>query len=439
MKTRTQKAGFVLATVVLGVIGSTKPSWASGFAILEQGVKGLGNAFSEGATTADDATAIFYNPAGLTQVSGTSIVTGASLIAPAVEFSNRGSSQFGAPLRGGDSGEFAPNRIVPNFYAAWDLGGTVKAGIGVNSPFALATEYPQGWIGRYQALRSSLLTININPTIAAKISRDFSIGAGLNIQYADAKLSNAIDFGTIGRQFGLPTAPQSLDGLVDVQGQDWSLGFNLGVLYAPSRDTRIGLAYRSSIKHELEGKAAFTVPAGAAALTRGGQFTNTSASAELDLPETISLSAYQRVSPKVAISGDVTWTNWSRFRELRIDFDNPRQPDVVQPENWKDTVRVALGVNYDVNPALTLRAGVAYDPTPVRDEFRTARIPDGNRTWVSIGASYRPSPSLTLDVGYSHLFIPDVPIDEAGSTGDRLVGRYNAQVNIIGVQAVWKF
>lgn len=439
MNTWMNRTGIVLAGVVCGAIGSASAAHASGFAILEQSVKGLGNAFAEGAASAEDATAIFFNPAGLTQFSETSIVFGSYVIAPQVAFSNQGSSVVGLPARGLNGGDAAPDKIVPNFYAAWNVGDRVKVGVGVNTPYALVTDYRTNWIGRYQALRSSLETININPTIAAKISDDFSIGAGLNLQYADAKLSNAIDFGTIGRRFGLPTLPQSADGKVDVQGQDWSVGYNLGVMYAPSRNTRIGLAYRSAITHDLRGSGKFTVPGNLTALTRGGQFVNSDASAELKLPDTLSLSAYQKVSPSVALVGDVTWTNWSRFKELRIDFENPRQPDTVQPQNWKDTVRVAVGVNYDVNQALTLRAGVAYDPTPVRDEFRTARIPDGNRTWISVGASYRPSPSMSLDVGYAHLFVPDVSIDQTGATGDRLRGEYSSQVNIVGVQANFNF
>jgi len=112
---------------------------------------------------------------------------------------------------------------------------------------------------------------------------------------------------------------------------------------------------------------------------------------------------------------------------------------VVQPENWKDTFRVGLGVKYDVSPALAIRVGVAYDPSPVRDQFRTARIPDSDRTWIVIGASYRPSPSLSLDIGYAHLFVKDASIDQVGSTGDRLRGDYSSQVNIIGVQAAYRF
>lgn len=440
MKRWLSQAGLTLAGVILGVNGSATSVLASGFAISEQSVKGLGTAFSSSSTDIEDATAIFFNPAGLANFSGNSVVLGGSLIAPKIEFENRGTTAFsGAPIQGGNGGDAAPNAIAPTVYAAFDLGNSIKVGIGVNAPFALSTDYDSDWVGRYEALKSELQTININPTIAAKLSDQFSIGAGLNVQYAKAELSNAIDFGTIGRRVGLPTVPQGADGRIDIRGDDWSVGYNLGLMYTPSANTRIGLAYRSGITHDLRGNADFTVPGSVAALTRRGQFIDSGASAQLKTPDTISLGAYQRLSSQVALVGDVTWTNWSRFRELRVNFDNPAQADLVQPENWKDTFRVGLGVKYDASPTVTLRAGVAFDPSPVRDEFRTARIPDSDRTWIAIGASYRPSPSLSLDVGYAHLFVKDALIDQLGSTGDRLRGEYSSNVNIIGVQVAWRF
>ncbi len=170
-------------------------------------------------------------------------------------------------------------------------------------------------------------TININPAVAVKITDNFSAGAGLDIQYAAAVLSNAIDFGLIGRSAGLRTLPQSADGFVKVSGDDWSVGYNLGLLYEPTSTTRVGLAYRSGITHNLKGDADFTVPGSVAALTRTGAFRDTGASAKLKLPDSLSLGVYHELSPRVALMGDVTWTNWSRFKELRaISTIQPNLP-----------------------------------------------------------------------------------------------------------------
>ncbi|WGV24759.1 OmpP1/FadL family transporter [Halotia branconii] len=413
---------------------------AGGFALNEQSVKGLGNAFAGSAATADDASTIFFNPAGLTRLTDDSIVGAGYVIFPTVSFQNQGSTvATGAPLSGGNGGEAGVDIAVPNFYAAWSLSDTVKAGIGINVPFGLATTYNRDWVGRYQAVESKLATININPTLAAKLSDNFSVGAGLNVQYAEATLSNAIDFGLIGRSVGLPTQPQQADGFVKVTGSDWSVGYNLGVMYEPSKSTRIGLSYRSPITQDIRGNADFTVPASARALTARGQFTDTGASAVVKLPDTLSLAIYQELNPRVSLVGDVTWTHWSRFQELRVKFDNPAQADSVQPENWDDTYRFGLGVNYAVNDRLTLRTGVTYDPSPISDEFVTARLPGGDRTLVGIGASYQPSKSLSFDVGYTHVFAEDSPINQSGSTTGTLKGKFASEVDIIGVQLNWQF
>lgn len=425
--------------MALGVVGITPSAFASGFALVEQSVPNLGNAASGGAAGIDDASTIFFNPAGLTRLEGNSFVNAGYLILPTTKFRNQGSTVVtGAPLLGGDGGDAGPTLFVPNFYGAWSLSDRVKVGIGVNPPFGLATEYNGDWVGRYQAIDSELITININPTVAARLTDNFSVGVGLNVQYASAELSNAIDFGLIGGAL-LGTQPQQLDGFSEVEGDDWSLGYNAGVLYEPTERTRIGLAYRSAITHTLRGDADFTVPAAAAPLTAGGQFTDTDASAELKLPDSLSFSVYQELTPQWSIVGDITWTNWSRFQELRIEFDNPEQEDEVQPQNWEDIVRIGLGINYKPNDVWTLRAGAAYDPSPIDDQFVTPRIPDSDRFWVSLGAGYRPSDNISLDVVYAHLFFDDREISQSDPVAGNLIGNYESHVDIVGVQLNWQF
>jgi long-chain fatty acid transport protein len=429
---------FVLVTV--GAIAIAPSALASGFALNEQSVRGLGNAFAGSVAVSDDASTIFYNPAGLTNLPDNSVMGAAYYISPTVRFNNEGSTTaIGTPINGGDGGDGGDDAFVPNFYAAWSVSDRIKLGIGVNAPFGLATEYDRDWVGRYQAVESRLTTVNINPTVAAKITDDFSIGAGVNFQYANAKLSNAIDFGAIGLGAGLSTLPQSADGFVEVEGNDWSFGYNLGLLYAPTDETRIGLAYRSGIDHNLEGDADFITPPGAAPLTATGAFADTDAEATLKTPDSLGLGFYQKVTPKIALLADVTWTNWSQFEELRVRFDNPAQPDSVQPENWEDTFRLSVGVNYAATEELMLRAGVAYDQSPVSNRFRTPRIPDSDRIWLALGASYELIDSLSLDFGYAHLFVDDGAIDEVSSTGDRLRGNVESDVDIFGLQLNWRF
>lgn len=425
--------------VWLGVVGCDASASASGFALIEQSVRGLGNAFS-GSAVAEDASTIFFNPAGLTRLSGSSVVGAGYYIFPSAIFQNQGSTIVnGAPLIGGNGGDGGVSIFVPNLYAAWDVSDRVKLGLGTNSPFGLKTKYNQNWVGRYYAIDSELTTININPTLAAKLTDNLSVGVGVNLQYADAKLTNAIDFGLIGFSNRLPTSPQAADGFVKLAGDDWSWGYNLGLLYEPSQNTRIGLAFRSPITHNLEGDADFNVPTTAARLTATGRFTDSDIRAKLKLPATVSLNAYQQLSSRLAATADITWTGWSRFEELRVKFDNPVQPDSVLPENWHDAFRYSLGLNYALNNAWQLRAGVAYDESPADEKYITPRIPDSSRTWLAIGASFKPSDSLSFDVGYAHLFVDDTEINQVSTTNGNLRGKFDNSVDIIGLQVNWMF
>jgi long-chain fatty acid transport protein len=298
---------------LLGALSKPESAFASGFAIIEQSVPGLGSAFAGAAATAEDPTTIFFNPAGLTRLDGISTSSAVYGIFPAARFKNEGSTIFnGFPLIGNNGGDAGVDALLPNFYAAVSLSDRLKLGLGVNAPFALATYYKNGWVGRYQGIESRLSTLNISPVIAYKLTNNLSVGGGVDIQYASAVLSNAIDFGLIGFAAGLRTRPQTADGFVKIAGQDWSVGYNLALLYEPTPTTRVGLTYRSRVNHTLKGVADFTVPAVAAPLTARGRFRDTDATAELKLPDSLSLAIRQEVSPKVALLADVTWTNWSR-------------------------------------------------------------------------------------------------------------------------------
>jgi long-chain fatty acid transport protein len=430
---------FALAAVPLaGFFLMYGDARAGGFALNEMSAAGVGNAHAGGAAAAEDASTIYFNPAGLSRMRGRQFMAAISAIRPAAEFENRGSSITGG--NGGDAGGWA---AVPAAYYAMDLPfhPRMRFGIGLQSPFGLRTDYDAGWVGRYQALKSELKSININPAIAYRVNDSLSFGAGVSLQYVDVELSRAIDVGTAcAARLGAACAalglrPQGSDGRVTVEGNDWGYGFNLGAMYAPTAATRFGIAYRSKISHGVSGDASFSTPAGTpAALTAGLGLVNTGANASVDLPESLSISGYADIDPRWSVMGDLTWMRWSRFRELRIRF-NSGIPDSVTPENWRNTVRLAFGANYRYTDMWKLRAGVAYDQSPVRSEFRTPRIPDNNRVWLSIGAQYKPSAQGAWDFGYAHLFVKDSAIDKSEPPlGGRVVGGYENNVNILSVQ-----
>lgn len=437
---------------------------AAGFAIIEQSASGMGNAYAGAAAVAEDASTIFFNPAGMTNLPGTQMVIAGHIIIPTAEYSDRGSHvnplfTGGVPVAGSLPGDTSDDGgetgLVPNFYFSTQLSDTLFAGVGANAPFGLATKYDKDWVGRYHALESKIFTLNINPSLAWKLNDQVSLGAGISAQYIRATLSNAVDFGSVcfglegvgfipsGSCAGAGVLPLAADGHAKVKGSDWGFGFNLGALFQVTDSTRIGLSYRSKVKQDLEGDATFRVPANFQAILDMGipLFSDTGVTAGVDLPESASISLHHEFNDQWTLLADATWTKWNRFDELVIEFDNPSQPDTVQPENWDNSMRYSLGVIYRANNKWTFRAGTAYDETPIsRTSDRTPRIPGNDRTWIAVGAGYQVSSTMHVDVGYSHLFVDDTKIDALDhSTGHQLIGTYEADVDILSAQLTAKF
>lgn len=410
--------------ILLSCVIFTTPLAAhgAGFALIEQSGSGMGNAFAGGSAIAEDASTIFFNPAGMTYIEGTQAVGALHLINPNAEFNDKGSVKAqGVPPRGGEGPNAGNLAFVPNFYLMTDINPSIKIGIGLNAPFGLKTEYDDKWVGRFQADKSEVKTININPSIAFKVNDQLSLGLGVSAMRAEATLT---------RQVNRVVAPETS---VKIKGDDWGFGFNLGALYQVTADTRIGVAYRSKVEQHLEGKSSSPLVAA----------LNTNVKADVTLPENFSVSAFSRLDDTWDLMGDVTWTRWSRFKELRIDFANTT-PDSVTTENWHNTMRYSVGLNYHYSDALKLRAGLAYDEEAINDNFRTARIPGNDRKWLSLGADWQVSPTSKFDVGYSHLFISDAKIndDQRSAVKGRnglLLGDFEASVDILSFQYTHNF
>ncbi len=408
-------------------------SFASGFAIQEQSVTGLGRAFAGSAAVADDGSTIFFNPAGLTQLDHAEMDMAVHYILPTSDFKNEGSSvvDLGGPpftgqalTAGSNSGnEGGKEAFVPNFYYVQPISDTTVVGLGINAPFGLVTDYSETWPGRYHAVRSEMITINVNPSVGHQVTEQLSVGFGLNLQYIEVQLTQMADLGALGG------TPQAADGKIRVEGDDWSWGYNLGLTYQFTEATRLGMAYRSKISHTLEGDGKLWTGA-------GSELADENIKADIDLPESLSVALHHQLNAQWAVMADVSWTRWNRFQNLVINSTNDTF-DVNKPEKWRNTIRYGLGVDYQYNPKWTFRAGVAHDETPVSNEHRTARIPDADRKWLSVGASYAASDNLTFDAGYSHLFVKDPNIDELNASGYVLSGKYDADIDLLGVQVRW--
>lgn len=362
------------------------------------------------------------------------MTAGMHVIKSDAEFKDKGSTDLSnigpfSTTQGGDGGNAGDTFFVPNFYYVRDFGDKYKIGLGVNAPFGLGTEYKDGWMGRYASTESELKSININPSIAFRANESLSIGLGFNIQYMEATLKSDIH-----------QAPFWSDARAKINGDSLGFGFNLGFIYELTAATRLGVHYRSEISHSLEGDAKFSNM-----FSLGGGSVKTDADAKLNTPSTFSISLSHQLNDRLTLLGDVTHTKWTNFDELRVTNDNTGAIIQLVEEKWDDSYRIALGMKYQLNEQWILRTGIAHDQTPIDDNYRTSRIPGDDRDWLSFGASYTASKHLTIDVGYAHLWVEDAKINEqydilggAGGEGN-LIGEFDSSVDILSVQATWKF
>ncbi len=431
---------FIALAVASTLGGASTLASAAGFALIEQSASGMGNAFAGAAATAEDASTVFFNPAGMSRLEGKQITVGAHLIDLSAKFSNTGSSKPAAivtnPLgdNGGDAGGIA---VIPNFYFVMPIGDRMNFGVGVNAPFGLVTEYDDTWAGRFQGIKSDLMAINVNPALSFKVNEIFSVGVGVNVQSLKAELTNAVVL-----------APNT-EGRANLEADDDAWGWNAGVLFQPASFTKIGASYRSKLDYKLEGTTTVTTAGGATVAAVSGPTT-----ADVTLPDSFSLSLAQQLNDKWEFLADSTFTRWSEINRINIvNSTNGTLRDSLVLD-FDDTWRYSIGVNYKLNDGWTLKSGLALDQTPVKGATtRSVRLPDNDRTWISLGAAMRIKQSGRLDIGYSHLFIKDADINftrsqqapgfttptPAPGTASTVAGSYKGSVDILSVQYTISF
>jgi long-chain fatty acid transport protein len=409
----------VSIAVAAALGGNVTGAVAGGFAIGTQSGSGTGNAFAGGAAAADDASVAWYNPALMTLLPGKQVAGALHALKPSFKFTNQGSTgAFAAPGTGdgGDGGDWA---YVPNAFFTMAINPNWSFGLALNAPFGLKTEYDDGWRGDFTARKSEIKSANLNPSIAYKVSDTVSIGGGVSVQKLDADLTNSL------AALGL--------GVLRLEADDIGYGYNLGVMIQAGPTTRIGAHYRSKIKYELEGDVSFSAVAAG----------NGSIKADLEVPPSASLSIFQTLG-NWELMGDLTWTGWSSLQQLQVirtstaaalgPFPGAAGSTLTTLQfQWDDTWRYGIGVNYKMSPQTKLRFGVALDETPTNDQFRTARLPDEDRTWVALGVQYRPSKTSILDIGYAHEFIKDARVSNTSALGT-FSGTFENKADIFSVQ-----
>lgn len=417
---------------------------ASGFQLREQSGTGQGTSFAGMTAGGEDISAMYFNPAALGRYSGHGVLATASRIVPKSKFkdgvANRGT---GATITGssthGDSGKDA---TLPAMYAMWDPSKSNVAGLenfrfglAINVPWGLETEYESDWLGRYHATQSAIQTLAVAPTAAYKIG-NLTLGGAIVAQRIEAKLGKAVQVAAILGAGG--------DAFSMLYGEDQgSVGGRFGLLWEPTKQTRLGVAYHTEMRHTLKGDAKFF--GAPATLVNNNLLRDTTIQTNVALPEIASFGVQHEILDGLTLAGEAAWTRWSKVQELRIKFASGRSDDVT-PLKWKDTMFVAIGAIWKPVAPWTFRFGIAHDETPVPDAERTPRIPDQDRTWFSAGSSYEIG-SFGFDLGYSYIVArrARVMLSDTNATTDpnrfrgNLNGNFDASVHIFTGQMRFSF
>jgi long-chain fatty acid transport protein len=445
---RTNSARKLVALVAAAFMFASSAAEAGGFAVREQSASGLGAAFA-GVAAGYDLSSIFWNPAGVSVARGIEAEADGALILPDTHIAGTASLEPVAPLQAGlglgpsvplsldsNGGGIADPAFIPAMYAGMQLNDRLSVGFGFNGPFGLVTEPDNdNWAGKFEARTSKLRTYDFNPVASYRVTPNLVVGAGAQIEFAKAELKSA--FPVIGSPLTLISDLEGPSPNIVTKGDDFGFGYTLGILWSPLGGTDIGLGFRSSVEHTLDGQI---FVAGMGAL--GGART----SVDLETPEIATASVRQKISERVTLLGTLEWTSWSDLNQVIIEArtSNPNlgavagSPVAVLPLNWHDGWFFSGGAEFEVNDRTLIRAGVAYEESPIQNATeRTARDPDTNRIWLSFGATYNWSAMTTVNLGYSHVFFDDGAINrtsEIPGVGQiRLLAEAEQDVDIVAV------
>jgi long-chain fatty acid transport protein len=388
----------IAALCGFGFVVAAAPALAGGFSVREQSTTFLGSAFA-GSAAGGDISGMFWNSAVTGITSGCSTSSNyAAILGQSDLTASSGLFVTGAPpIAPGlspTSADVGSDSVVPASYLACQLSDKLFVGLALNSQFGLLTKPDDlGWAGSPIAVTSKVFSANLNPTVAYRLSPSLTVGVGLQLEYLKIRLRHGA--------FNSIAGP--LSGARRYEADDWGVGATAGILWQPMPGTSVGLGFRSAVGLDVSGtfRRGASLPATAAVTAE--------AEAGLTLPEQVTLSIRQVVAPAWTLLGSVEWTNWSRLGDVAATGGGcgPTGVCEVLNLNYRDGWLFAVGAEYAYNPLLTLRGGVAYEISPIRDSTRDILVPDSNRVFVSLGASYRYSEQITIDLAYSHVFFED--------------------------------
>mgnify|MGYP001216260490 CR=1 FL=1 len=390
------KKTLTLSMLTASIAVVAGPAHSAAFQLAEQNATGLGRAYAGAGATGDNASVLGRNPAAMMLFDRPALSTGAIYINPEVDVTDNDIGEH--------ANDIADDAVVPFFYYVRPINEQWVAGFGAFTNYGLATSYSPDFSAGEIGGKTSLETINLNPNIAFKANNHVSLGAGVNAVYADA------EFIRYAGQKGAALLGERSTEVANLAGDDWGYGWNVGLLLEADENNRWALTYRSEVDLTLEGNYSNEIPAGPGALN--GQ--SVPAKLDLTLPAIAEVSGFHRVQPDWAVHYGIMWTEWSSFKELKAI--SPQGTELLQKdENFENSWRISLGTTHQLNDQWTLRGGLAYDKSPVPAEFRSISIPDVDRTWYTLGATYAYSKNLSIDAAFAFLDGSNVAVEQEES------------------------
>ena len=418
-------------TLSLAVTLASSQIFASGFALNEQSVSGMGTGFAGRSSSADDASTVFGNPAGMSRLSGQQVTGGIAVIDASTDIKNANGN-----VKGTNKGDMVPFTGVPMGFYTNKLNDQWAIGFGVYAPFGLATEYEKSFQGRAFGSTSDVKVVTLQPTVSYAFNDRVSVGFGPTINRISGKLESQ-----------LALVPGTPEAKVKIKGDDTALGWNAGVLVQATDTTRVGLTYHSKVTYKLKGHT--EVEAGAGTPPQLLQSNRYDASLSIDTPESWDLSVTQDLSDAWKVYAGSTWTRWSRLKDITVQNKGVTMANsgaggaqafttIKEEQNWHDTWAYAIGTSYQLNKQWVLRTGLTWDQSPTNNENRSPRIPTGDRTIFSLGAGYAVNENLVIDVAYSYLKEESVKVNDSKGINN-YSAKYENSANGFAVGATYKF
>lgn len=414
----------------LSALFMSEAATAAGFYLNEHSANGLGRAFAGQAALAENATVLYSNPAAITQFDTATASLFLSYVDPGI--SSKGSvtlTNQGQNLTlEADQNDVAGSAFIPAAFYARPLNDQWSIGLGMYSNYGLASDYDDSFTALHFGDRAEIKSVNLNPTVAYRLSDTVSLGLGLNAVYSEAELSTSVPTVISGAIGGIVPP---LASIAKVQGDDWSFGWNIGAYWLPTPNTTIGLSYRSEVGLSLSGDFKSDVVAA----------YNQAGSVDIDLPALAELAINQKVSEQLSFQASINWFGWSSFDVLEVNLENGVDV-LLKEEQFHNAKKYSLGATYILNAQWVLRTGVAYDEGAVSDEHRSIGIPDTDRRWLSAGASYTLNDSLTIDAGIVKVYGKDARVNEQTAFGpltSTLEATQSASATILSAQINYAF